>query len=328
MTAPVAMATAAPVQMAAAGLVGLGAALTAVGFLLRLRRRERSLAAILDLSWGEHDVPVEAVSETPSMSALTDRLAELAGSLDRRGSLHAALERAGLPVRPGEYLLISAVAAVAVGGLLGAVTASWPIGVMGLVGAALGARRWPSIRAGRRARQLEAQLPAAFSLWASSMAAGHTFLRSVQMLREECRPPLAEELDRVVAETMLGQELVDALGHMADRYDIADLRWAVQAVRVQRITGGKLSEILHTLAGFMLTRQEVRREVQVLSAEGRISAYVLVCLPVVLGLVMQVVDPAYLRPFFSGLGLVALGVAAGMLVTGFVIIRRMVNIRV
>ena len=315
-------------ETAAAGLVGGGAAFVAVGLLLRGERRSRSLAEILDLSWGEADVPVEAVTETPAVGLLSPRIGDLAGRLDRRGSLHAALERARLPVRPGEYLVMTAVAMLAVGVVLGAVTTLPVLGVVGAVVVALAARQFPRIRAARRSRQLEAQLPGAFSVIASSMTSGHTFLRSVQMLRGQAPAPLSEELDRVVAETMLGEELIDALARMADRYGIVDLQWLVHAVRTQQQTGGKVSDILHTMAGFMRTRAEVRREVQVLSAEGRLSAYVLIGLPVVIGLVLQVIDPAYLHPFFRGRGLVALGVCAAMLATGYGVIRRMVDIKV
>lgn len=317
-----------PRQLAAAAMVGGGAALTAVGILARARRREGRLADILDLPWGDHDVPVEAVSETPSVSAITSRLGEALSGLDRRGSLAAAIERAHLPLRPGELIALTAVASVTGGILLGVVTAAPVLGLVGAVGVALAARCWLTMRADRRRRALSAQLPAAFSLVASSIASGHTFLRSVQMLREECEAPLSEELDRVVAETMLGQELIDALSNLADRYQITDLTWAVHAVRTQQTTGGRISDVLHTLADFMRTREEVRREVHVLSAEGRVSAYVLIALPFFLGLAMQVMDPAYMRPFFTSAGLVVLGGCLGMLAVGFVIIRRMADIKV
>jgi tight adherence protein B len=220
------------------------------------------------------------------------------------------------------------VAAVVGGLLLAELTAAPLIGLMTAVAVVLVARRWPSVMAARRSKALAAQLPGAFSLVASSIASGHTFLRSIEMLRAECNAPLSEELDRVVAETMLGEELTDALAHMADRFDITDLHWAVHAVRTQQLTGGRIADVLHTLAEFMRTREEVRREVLVLSAEGRISAYVLMALPILLGLAIQMMDPSYLQPFFRGLGLLALGGCAAMLAVGFSIILRMVDIKV
>jgi len=315
-------------QAAAALLVGGGASLAVVGWLAQTQRHERKLADVLDLPWGERDVPVETLTGSPSLSSVTRRLGDALSRLDRRGVFTASIDRAHLPVRPGEYMALSAVGAVIGGLLLGELTAAPVVGLMGAVIVALAARRWPDIVAARRRRQLQAQLPSAFSLVASSIASGHTFLRSVQMLREECRAPLSEELDRVVAETMLGEELTDSLARMADRFDIPDLRWAVHAVRTQQTTGGRIADVLHTLAEFMRSREEVRREVRVLTAEGRVSAYVLIALPLLLGLTIQVIDPSYLRPFFSGVGLAVLIGCALMLGAGFVVIRRMVDIKV
>ncbi|MGH9120809.1 MAG: type II secretion system F family protein, partial [Acidimicrobiales bacterium] len=105
-------------------------------------------------------------------------------------------------------------------------------------------------------------------------------------------------------------------------------RWAVQAVRVQQGTGGQLAEILHILADFMRSREEVRREVKVLSAEGRFSAYVLMALPFLVGLALEVEDPKYLHPFFQGWGIVVLAFCGALLAVGFFVIMRIVDIEV
>src|SRR5262249_22710515 len=151
-------------------------------------------------------------------------------------------------------------------------------------------------RASSRKRKFEEAFPDALTLIASSLSAGHTFLRSIQMMCEESEGPLAEEFARVVAETRLGDPLVDALGHMAARLDIPDVDWVVQAIRIQQTVGGKLADLLHTLADFIRAREEVRREVLVLTAEGRVSAYILGALPIFLGLYLQVSNPTYLKP--------------------------------
>ena len=158
-------------------------------------------------------------------------------------------------------------------------------------------------RVASRKRQFEEQFPDALTLIASSLSAGHTFLRSIQMMCEEAEGPLAEEFARVVSETRLGRPLVDALEDMSKRLDIRDVEWVVQAIRIQQTVGGKLADLLHTLADFIRAREEIRREVLVLTAEGRISAYVLGALPIFLGLYIQVSNPGYLAPDAPGLGL-------------------------
>jgi tight adherence protein B len=175
---------------------------------------------------------------------------------------------------------------------------------------------------------MQEQLPDALSLMAASVEGGQTFQRAIDMYRRDARPPLSSELDRVMAEVAVGNDLVEALENMAERSGVEDLKWAVEAVRIQQSTGGRLAQILHTLAEFMRTRQEVRREVQTLSAEGRMSGYVLFAIPLFLVCALEMQDPGYLQPMLHGAGLIVLIGTAGLMALGFVIIRKMVNIKV
>ena len=144
---------------------------------------------------------------------------------------------------------------------------------------------------------------------------------------EEAEPPLSEEFARVVSETQLGDPLVDALERMASRLDVRDVDWVVQAIRIQQTVGGKLADLLHTLADFIRAREEIRREIDVLTAEGKVSAYVLGA-PArsSSALFIQVTNPGYLDPMFAGLGPVWLGGAAASVAIGMVIIFRMVKV--
>jgi tight adherence protein B len=148
------------------------------------------------------------------------------------------------------------------------------------------------------------------------------------MMCEESEPPMSEEFARVVYETRLGDPVVDALERMAVRLDIRDLEWVVQAIRIQQTVGGKLADLLHTLADFIRAREEVRREVQVLTAEGRISAYVLGAMPVFLMFAVQVMNPGYMQPLLQGKGLLVLAATGLSVVTGVAVILKMVKIEV
>ncbi|HEX2272466.1 MAG TPA: type II secretion system F family protein, partial [Acidimicrobiales bacterium] len=183
-------------------------------------------------------------------------------------------------------------------------------------------------RVAKRRKRFETQLPGALSLIASSLSAGHTFLRAIQMMVDESEPPLSEEFALVVAETRLGHPVIEAVQSMADRLKIRDLDWVVQAIRIQQTVGGKLADLLHTLADFIRARDEVRREVLVLTAEGRMSAYVLGAMAPFLFVAIQVLNPGYMEPMFQGWGLVTLGAAGAMVLTGTVVILRMVKIKV
>jgi tight adherence protein B len=310
--------------------VGAGLALMVGGFLFRVREREKALAEILDLPFGERDVRPDHVAE--GYSPLVEGTIGLAGKVveqfDDKGDMRSALERARIPMRPGEYVITAMGATLALAALLYGLTGTVLLALMGLIIGPFGAVAFVRFRIARRKKAFEAALPDALTLIASSLSAGHTFLRAIQMMCEEAEPPMSEEFARVVAETRLGDPLVEALGRMARRLEIRDLDWVVQAIRIQQTVGGRLADLLHTLADFIRAREEVRRDVAVLTAEGRISAYVLTALAPFMFLAIQVVSPGYSKPMFSGAGLIVLAATGLLMVFGSVIIFRMCKIEV
>jgi tight adherence protein B len=310
-------------------LVAAGAALVVGGILLRARERERLLADILDLPFGERDVPAAAIEQRAALVDTTIGLASrVVEQFDAKGSLARSLERARIPIRPGEFVTIVTSFTVGGGVLLWVLTRQWYFAVLVVFLAPLVAAQFLQFRVRRRRKQLEAQLPEALSLIAGSLAAGHTFLRAVQMMTEEAEPPLSEEFERVIYETRLGDPLVESLERMAARLEIRDLQWVVQAIRVQQTVGGKLAELLHTLADFIRAREEVRREVDVLTAEGRISAWVLGALPVLLLVAISIISPGYMKPMFQGWGIAWLAGTAISVLVGVGVILNMVKIEV
>lgn len=310
--------------------VGGGMALTVGGLLYRVREREKALAEILELPFGERDVPPEALSE--GYSPLVEGTIGLAGKMveqfDEKGDMRAALERARIPMRPGEYLIVSGGATLTFAALLYGITGAWVFGLIGLAVGPLGAVAYVRLRISRRRKAFEAALPDALTLIASSLSAGHTFLRAIQMMCEEAEPPMSEEFGRLIAETRLGDPVVDALARMAKRLEIRDLDWVVQAIRIQQTVGGRLADLLHTLADFIRAREEVRRDVAVLTAEGRISAWVLTAMAPFMFFAIQTLSPGYMKPMYSGWGLVVLGGTALLMAFGSVIIFRMCKIEV
>jgi tight adherence protein B len=306
-------------------------AISVVAIILRVRTRQRTLAQILDDTMGTAEVPVEVVSESPErgeLSALTVRIAGIFGRIDTSGALEQRLDRASIPLRSGEYLVMTAGAALVLAVVVGFLTGNIIGSVVAVALVAMVAWYFPTNRATKRIKKMQEQLPDALALMAASVEGGQTFQRSIDMYRRDARPPLSSELDRVMAEVAVGSDLVIALENMAERSGVEDLKWAVEAVRIQQSTGGRLAPILHTLAAFMRTRQEVRREVQTLSAEGRMSGYVLFAIPVFLVFALEIKDPSYLDPMLHGAGLIVLIFTAGLMALGFWIVRRMVNIKV
>jgi tight adherence protein B len=315
-------------QLAAMVLVGGGLALLVTGLLTRAYERQERLADILDLPYGEQDVDLEGAIE--QHSALVESTIGAAGKLieqiDAKGALLTKLEQARIPVRPGEFILFAAAGGVVLAAFLTAITSSWVFGLAGLAATPLIANVVLNQRVSRRKKKFEEQFPDALTLIASSLSAGHTFLRAIQMMTEEAEPPISEEFARVVNETQLGDPLVDALERMATRLDIRDVDWVVQAIRIQQTVGGRMADLLHTLADFIRAREEIRREIDVLTAEGRVSAYVLGVLPPGLAVFIQTTNPGYLDPMFRGWGPVWLAGAALSIVMGMAMIFRMIKV--
>lgn len=293
---------------------------------MRSRRGRTSLAELL-----EGDAP--APEPTPRGDRSGGRLqqavvgaAEAATDrFDDGGSIRLALQRAGIPMRPGEIVVVTALGGIVSGAIIAIVTASLLFGGAALVASPFVASAIVQRRIRARREAIVEAFPDALNLIVASLNAGHTFLRAIQTMVEDMEPALAVELRRVVAECELGDPLPDALGRMAARVQVRDIEWAVQAIRVQQETGGRLADVLQNIAEFMRGRQEVRREVNALTAEGRMSAFVLAGIPVFLVFAVQTSSPGYLDPMFSGWGLAALGGAACSIAVGLKIVLRMVD---
>jgi tight adherence protein B len=185
--------------------------------------------------------------------------------------------------------------------------------------------RW---RKRRRIRQLEAQLPEAIDLIARAVRAGHPLSAGLGMAAEEAPEPLASEFRITFEEQKFGLPFEEALLGLGDRVEVVDVRILITAVLVQREVGGNLSEILETIAETMRARFNLRRQVRVYTAQGRMSGYTLAALPILVGLVITAINPDYMRTLFHdpvGSGMLA---GAGLLqLVGFLWIRKIVDIR-
>jgi tight adherence protein B len=261
-----------------------------------------------------------------SVTKFGQRFAEARGFSER---LDLQLEAAGVSVRSGEFVVASAGAAL-VGAILGAALMQNLLLalVIGAVGALL-----PTVllrRAlGKREDKLREQLPDVLSIMASSLRAGHSFLQSLDAVAKEISQPAAGEFQRVVSEIRLGRPAEDALESLAERVGSADFMWAVLAVNIQREVGGNLAEILDNVADTLRERAMLRRQVRVLTAEGRLSGWVLSLLPIAIGLYMFAVNPSYIGELFKNtIGWVMLATAAVLMVLGVLWMRKIVDIDV
>jgi tight adherence protein B len=255
-----------------------------------------------------------------------DRVAEVGGF---GATLDHDLERAGFPLKGGEFVVVTVLAAMG-GGLL-TVFLGQPLILVGVVGAVAGSIPFLLLKQAlrKRDRKLREQLPDVLTVMASSLRAGHSFLQALDTVAKEVDEPAATEFNRVVAEIRLGRPAEEALGAMADRVGSEDFKWAVLAINIQREVGGNLAEILDTVADTIRDRARIRRDVDTLTTEGRLSAYVLIAMPFVIALYLAAVNPDYLSLLFTtGVGMVMIGVASCLMIVGIYWMRKIVKIDV
>nr|MBO2500865.1 VWA domain-containing protein [Acidimicrobiia bacterium] len=249
----------------------------------------------------------------------------------RRGLLsgvNSALEQANIPLSPGEAIL----AAVGVAFLLGVFgwLFSGPVG--GLVVFVLvillvfGFINWAG---SREKRKFEQQLPDTLVLLATSLRAGYSLLQAVEAVASEAPNPTAREFGRAIAEARLGRSVPEALQGITERTQSKDFEWAVMAIEIQREVGGNLAEVLQTVADTMLARNRLRGEIKALTAEGRISAFVLGALPFAMAGFLWVSNRDYLMPLLQEtFGRIAIGVGIVLMIGGIIWLRKIIDIDV
>jgi tight adherence protein B len=181
----------------------------------------------------------------------------------------------------------------------------------------------------KRAHAIQAQLADVMMVLASALRAGHSFLQALDTVSKEVGDPAATEFARALAEVRLGRSVDAALDALVKRIGSQDLGWAVTAISIQRRVGGNLAEILETLAGTIRERETLRRQMRVLSSEGRLSVAILMVMPFLIGLYIFFVNRTYMNALIGGgLGRMLLGGGLLLMIVGYVWMRRVVRLDV
>lgn len=239
------------------------------------------------------------------------------------------ITQAGLKTKAGKILLLSAVLGLAAyiladhflgyaiaAGVIGLLATTFPLMVVA----------W---KRKRRMRRFEERFPEALDLLGRAVRAGHAFTTGLEIVSKESAEPVAGEFRTCFEEQNFGLPMRDALLNMAERIPLVDVRFFVTALLVQKETGGNLAEILDELARVIRDRFRIYREVQVKTAQGRLTAVILIALPILMLIALEMVNPSYVRVLFNDpLGSTLLGVAAVMQLIGSIVIWRIVHIEV
>jgi tight adherence protein B len=309
----------------------LGAAFVAAFLLavlllsVRAKGRRRRSVANLMLGRGK-DTAVETTWMPAGLAQAGERVAEAGGF---GSGLEAKLEQAGLPMKAGEFVALTAVCAVA-GGVLGAfLLGNIFVALLFAVAGSLIPYAWLLRARSQRQKRMAEQLADVLSILASSLRAGHSFLQALDQVANEIKDPSAAEFHRVVSEIRLGRSVDDAMLEMADRIGSEDMRWAVMAVNIQRQVGGNLAEVLDIVSNTVRERAYIHRQVRVLSAEGRISIGILAVLPVGIFFYLMLVNPEYVSVLFTHpIGRILLLAGGALMAAGIYVMTRIVKIDV
>jgi tight adherence protein B len=237
-------------------------------------------------------------------------------------NLNLLMDRAGLPILGSEFLVMSNGAAI-VGFIVGFFLFSNAVSGLIIAFIALSCA-WGYVRylADKNSKRFTGQLSDCLTLLSNSLRAGFSFLQAMQ-------PPMSTEFARVLRETNLGKPLEQALQQMDERVDNEDFSLVITAVLIQQQVGGNLAEIIDTIRDTIIERVRLRREITTLTAQGRATGMVLAVIPIALGVVLYTISPAYMGPLFTTtIGKMAIGAAAFMEVVGFIIIYKIMDIKI
>ena len=264
----------------------------------------------------------EQLSEIPAIDALLRRSARVT-------DIQKMLAQAGMSIRAGNFLGLSALAGVAATFLAYALTKRAEVAwVAMLIGFAL-PYSYASYRRSKRFEKFEELFPEAIDTLARAVRAGHAFTTALEMITDEVAEPVSGEFRQLYEEQKFGMPVRDALLNLTERVPLVDIKFFVTAVMLQRETGGNLAEILDNLSYVIRERFKIQRQVRVYTAQGRLTMALLMGMPPIIIVVMMVLNPSFIRPLFSDpIGHTLLVAGITLQTIGYFVIRKIIRIQV
>jgi len=321
-----------------AGLAALAVVVIAIG--IAMSSSGGAVASRLERYAAGRDQPASTTGEQES--AVVAGLSRIIERQDLATRLSVDLARADLKMKPAEFILawvatpfLFVGAAYVVGIIIPGFQNIIALIAFFLIGL-YAPRYYLKYRQKKRLRQFSEQLPDTITLLANSLRAGSSFLQGIELVTREARPPISEEMERVVREMQLGMALQPALNNLVRRMASEDLELVVTAIQIQSQVGGNLATVLDSIAFTIRERIRIIGEINTLTAMQRYSGYVITLLPIGLGALLFLISPSYITVMFESppemlglpmgvvffiVGLISMGI-------GYLLIRRVVDIKV
>jgi tight adherence protein B len=200
-----------------------------------------------------------------------------------------------------------------------------PCGVIGY----MSPKVWINKKIVKRIQSFNEGLPDMISTIIGSLRAGYSFPQAMKVVSEECESPIREEVTLLLKEMSYGVTVEEALNSLNNRMPSGDLEIMIQAILIQRQVGGNLSNILEIIVKTIRERNALERQVQALTAQGRLSGKVMGALPLVLGFVVYLINPSYMIDFFTNaIGKIAIAAGVVFGIIGFVLVNKLTKIEV
>jgi tight adherence protein B len=243
------------------------------------------------------DIPEEEITVQGPDAA--DKLDKALSTRSFFGPIRTRIAKADVKLRVSEYLTLTAISAIGVGAI-GYYLVGGPI--FAVIGAVIGMRlprTYIGIAAGRRVNAFNDQLGDTLNLWVNALRSGYSVLQAMETIATELPPPVSREFERVVQEVRLGLSMEQALENMYRRVPSEDLDLVITAVNIQREVGGNLAEVLDTISFTIRERVRIKGEVRTLTAQGRVSGWIISLLPIGLALLLNAINPGYVSQLWA-----------------------------
>jgi tight adherence protein B len=248
---------------------------------------------------------------------------------DKNNKLEILIARAGLPLKPEEYIMFQWISTAFVGGLFYLFNKNILFLVLGaIIGFAI--PKWYLKKKQRsRMTKFNLGLPDMLTTVVGSLRAGFSFPQALKSVTEEAESPIKEEMETVLKEMQYGSSLEDSLNSLKERMPSEDLDLMIQAILIQRQVGGNLATVLDKIVETIRDRTKIQGQIKTLTAQGRLSGIVIALLPLILGLFIYTIDPDYIGTLFNhpiGIGLIVAAFVSGII--GFIMIKKVTTIEV
>ncbi|WP_224962132.1 type II secretion system F family protein [Geomonas subterranea] len=287
-----------------------------------LKRRLQRLAKDQSAQGMPEELRAEIIREIPPLD-------KVLGTLPLTRDLDKKLDHAGLKITTTRFVGVTGGVTLAGFVVILLVAKSFWIALVAAVLVSLAPFAFLSVKIKQRLEKFTEEFPDALTMIARSLRAGHSFTSAIQLVGDEIPDPVGELFKTAYEQQLLGLRITESLSNLNERIESLDLRFFTTAIAINNDVGGNLSEILENLAKTIRERLKIRRQVRVYTAQGRMTGYVLGVLPVFTFVMFNILNPKYESILYKETtGIYVLTLAVILQVIGFLVIRKIIKIRI